>query len=68
VASYLKKKTGEQDKCILLMHPHDVSLSVDYKWVMGDQFLQNFYSIFDYKKKRIALVAPADEVRDTSNY
>lgn len=25
-------------------------------WVMGAQFLQNYYSIYDFKDKRIGLV------------
>jgi hypothetical protein len=36
VAAYLKKKSDDPSRCTLLMHPNDVSLSVDYKWVMGD--------------------------------
>lgn len=39
VAAYLKKKTSEPGKCTLLMHPVDISLGVDTKWVMGDQFM-----------------------------
>ena len=49
-------------KCKLLMYPNDVSLSVDYEWVMGDLFLQNFYTIFDLKNKRVGFVEPADNI------
>jgi hypothetical protein len=39
------------------MHPNeDISMSVEQKWVVGDSFLSNFYSIFDWKNKRVALV------------
>lgn len=64
VGAYLKKKTDAPGKCTLLMHPFDVSTGVESKWVMGDQFMQNFYSIFDYKQKRIGLVEPATEIRE----
>ena len=40
------------------MYPNDVSLSVERKWVVGDLFLQNFYSIFDMKNKKIGLIPP----------
>jgi len=56
VRSYLKRR--DDGKCVLLMHPNDVSLGVESKWVMGDLFMQNFYSIFDYKNKRIGLIDP----------
>ena len=56
VTSFLKKK--DDNKCILLMYPSDQSLTVEYKWVVGDLFMQNFYSIFDWKNKRIGLVEP----------
>lgn len=26
------------------------------KWIVGDQFLQNYYSIFDFENKRIGLI------------
>lgn len=35
-----------------------MSTSIDYKWVAGDKFLSNFYTIFDTKKKRVALLTP----------
>lgn len=28
----------------------------DEYWVLGDQFLQNYYSIYDFKEKKIGLV------------
>lgn len=55
-STFLKRK-GE-GKCQLIMYPTDQSLGVEYKWVVGDLFMQNFYSIFDWKNKRIGLVEP----------
>ena len=41
------------------MHPNDdTSLSVETKWIVGDTFLRNFYTIFDWKHKKIALIQP----------
>lgn len=41
------------------MHPNeDTSLSVEQKWIVGDTFLRNFYTIFDWKNKSIALLQP----------
>jgi len=40
------------------MYPSDQSLGVEYKWVVGDLFMQNFYSIFDWKNKRIGFAEP----------
>ena len=54
-STFMKRHDG---KCTLLMYPNDVSLSVERKWVVGDLFLQNFYSIFDMKNKKIGLIPP----------
>ena len=54
-STFMKRKDG---KCTLLMYPNDVSLSVERKWVVGDLFLQNYYTIFDVKDKKIGMVAP----------
>ena len=50
----------ENYKCKILMHPYDISMTATYKWVVGIQFLQNFYSIFDPKERRIGLVEAAE--------
>lgn len=56
VSAFLKKK---ENKCTLLMYPNDdTSLTVERKWVVGDTFLSNFYSIFDWKQKKVGLVKP----------
>jgi hypothetical protein len=47
----------DDGSCNLLMHPNeDTSLSVEQKWIVGDTFLRNFYTIFDWKNKKIALL------------
>ena len=53
---------GEKKQCKILMHPYDISMTATYKWVVGIQFLQNFYSIFDYENKRIGLIEATDEM------
>lgn len=42
------------------MHPYDISMTTTYKWVIGMQFLQNFYSIFDPVNKKIGLIESRD--------
>jgi hypothetical protein len=42
------------------MHPYDISMTATYKWVIGVQFLQNFYSIFDIANKKVGLVESKD--------
>ena len=57
VSAWMSFDTSREDnKCKLLMHPYDISMTATYKWVVGIQFLQNFYSIFDVPNKRIGLV------------
>ena len=51
----MKRKEG---KCTLLMYPNDVSLTSERKWVVGDLFLQNYYTIFDVKEKKIGMITP----------
>jgi hypothetical protein len=46
----------DDNKCKLLMHPYDISMTATYKWVVGIQFLQNFYSIFDVQNKKVGLI------------
>ena len=57
-----KKKVSEEEEgpsppqCQILLHPYDISMTATYKWVIGLQFLQNFYSIFDVKNKKVGLI------------
>ena len=46
--------------CKLLMYPYDISMTATYKWVLGVQFLQNFYTIYDPAGKRVGLVESKD--------
>ena len=54
VESYIRSIGEEQ--CNLLLHPYDTSFGSDSKWVVGAEFLQNYYSIYDYNQKRIGLI------------
>ena len=56
VSSYIQKMPDDDSKCKLLLHPYDSSYGSDSKWVLGAQFLQNYYSIYDFEKHRIGLV------------
>ena len=52
----------ENQKCKILMHPYDISMTATYKWVIGLQFLQNFYSIFDIENKRVGLIEAVESI------
>ena len=55
--TYMKNK-GE-GKCELLLNPNDMQIGARYGedyWVMGDQFMQQFYTIYDHKNWRVGLV------------
>ena len=52
--SFTEANKGKE--CKILMHPYDISMTATLKWVVGVQFLQNFYSIFDYQNKKIGLI------------
>ena len=50
-------KSKNMERCQLLMYANDdTSLTVDSKWVLGDVFLRNFYTIFDWNKKKVGLI------------
>lgn len=55
VSSYIKKD-DTSGECKLLLHPYDTSVGSDSKWVLGAEFLQNYYSIYDFKQRRIGLI------------
>ena len=53
----------DSDSYRLLISPSDEMQLLDgesgdvaAKWIVGDQFLQNYYSIFDFEHKRIGLI------------
>lgn len=58
----------------MLISPSDSMNLVDDKskaenageWIIGDQFLQNYYSIFDFKNKRIGFVESNDDKKAIS--
>jgi len=55
--TYVKDK-GE-GKCELLLNPNDMQIGARYGedyWVMGDQFMQSYYTIYDHKNWRVGLV------------
>jgi len=58
VESYIERKSTQEEgpQCKLLLHPYDTSYGSDSKWVLGAQFLQNYYSIYDFSKRRIGLI------------
>jgi hypothetical protein len=58
--AWMKFDKNEERHCKILMHPYDISMTATYKWVIGVQFLQNFYSIFDIQNKRIGLIEARD--------
>jgi hypothetical protein len=55
-------ESRENKECKILMHPYDISMTATYKWVVGIQFLQNFYSIFDIQNKKIGLIEATQEL------
>ena len=55
--TYIKDKGA--GKCQLLLNPNDMQIGARYGedyWVMGDQFMQAYYTIFDNKNWRVGLV------------
>jgi hypothetical protein len=57
----MHKKKGDQEGCFLLVSPWKFagmgakSEKEEY-WVLGAQFLQNYYSMYDFKDHKIGLV------------
>ena len=46
-------------KCKLLLNPNDMQIGANYGenyWVMGAQFMQAQYTIYDIEKWRVGLV------------
>ena len=58
--AYMKLDGGAPNQAWLTLSPSDdigiVGNNKEEYWVMGAQFLQNYYSIFDFKTKRIGFV------------
>jgi len=54
---YIRDK-GE-GKCRLLLNPNDMQVGANYGdnyWIMGDQFMQKYYTIYDHANWRMGLV------------
>lgn len=60
VESWASFDGNEEKPCKLLMHPYDISMTATYKWVVGVQFMQQLYSIFDIQNKKVGLVLAKD--------
>jgi hypothetical protein len=46
-------------KCQLLLNPNDMQIGARYGenyWIMGDQFMQAYYTIYDHEKWRVGLI------------
>lgn len=59
----LPKETYMKDegagKCQLLLNPNDMQIGARYGenyWIMGDQFMQAYYTIYDHEKWRVGLI------------
>lgn len=47
---------ANSEKCKLLLNPFNTGFANENKWVLGVEFLQQYYSIFDFENHRIGLV------------
>ena len=68
VSSFLKSNPDEDSSCKLTLTASDMDTSGSTQssdffgdggsqnWLLGDQFLSHYYSIYDYEKKRVGLV------------
>jgi hypothetical protein len=49
--------------CKLMLNPSDMQIGAHYgetQWVMGDQFMQAFYTIYDHEKRRVGIIPSAN--------
>lgn len=54
---YMKDKGN--GSCKLMLNPSDMQIGAhigETQWVMGDQFMQAFYTIFDHEKRRVGII------------
>lgn len=58
--AYIMRKKSDHSQYYLMLNPWNFmgmgGKEGEEYWVMGAQFLQNYYSIYDFKDKRIGLV------------
>lgn len=59
----MPRETYMRDKgngnCKFMLNPSDMQMGARFgesQWVMGDQFMQAFYTIFDHEKRRVGLI------------
>lgn len=49
--------------CKLMLNPSDMQIGAqigETQWVMGDQFMQAFYTIYDHEKRRVGIIQSAN--------
>ena len=59
---YMKDKGN--GSCKLMLNPSDMQIGAhigETQWVMGDQFMQAFYTIFDHEKRRVGLIESSNQ-------
>lgn len=62
------KETGK-GKCKLLLNPNDMQIGARYGenyWVMGDQFMQAVYTIYDPAQWRVGLIESSNNYESSS--
>ena len=60
--NYIKDTGG--GKCKLLLNPNDMQIGAHYGesyWLLGDQFMQSYYTIYDLKGWQVGLVQSNNE-------
>jgi len=60
-AYMMHKQKGDNEMCFLLISPWNFAglgkkNNTDEYWILGAQFLQNYYSVYDFKDGKIGLV------------
>lgn len=59
---YMKDKGN--NNCKLMLNPSDMQIGAhigETQWVMGDQFMQAFYTIFDHEKRRVGIIESSNQ-------
>jgi len=65
------KFDGDQGACWILLNPWEFSgmggKDGDEVWVLGAQFLQNYYTIYDFKQKKIGFIESVSSILPDKN-